>query len=161
VSLPVWIVAVAIGAGCTTTRIVWVGRYIASHTHGTVTAGADDGARQLRVVGVTGPDSDATPTCKSWSYDIGEHADLIWPWPGDYRMRARVSRIGHPDFFISGRVTVENWKCYLPAMACDNPIPNATSCRLILEPRKCQGIWFPDKRYPASYPARRCEVAEA
>ena len=152
-------IAVAIGAGCTSTKIVWVGRFVSSSTHGTVTARVADGARELRVVGFTGPDSDATPTCKSWSYDIGEHADLIWPWPGDYRMRARVSRVGHPDFVISGRVTVENWKCYLPAMTCDSPIPNASSCRLILEPRECRGIWFPDKRYPSSSPTRRCEVS--
>jgi hypothetical protein len=150
-----WILAATVGGGCRRTHIDSVGRYHSSIAYGLVTAHATaDGGRALAVVGVIGPDSDATPICRSWSYGIREQADLIWAWPGDYQMSARVSPVGHPDFFISGRVTVEDSKCYLPAMTCDSRKEKANACRLVLEPRKCAGIWFPARSINLR---RRCE----
>ena len=151
-------IAAAIGAGCTRTDIVMVGRYKPNPYGGNVAARVADAARALVVVGVTGPDSDATPTCKDWSYSIGAHAERIYAYPGGYRMSARVSRVGQPDFVISGRVAVEDGRCYLPAMTCEGPIQNARSCRLILERETCPTVWFPRMKYPDSHPTRRCEV---
>ena len=155
--LPMWIIAAAVGAGCKYTNTVFVGRYISSITGGSVLVRAADGTRALAVVGVTGPDSDATSVCKSWNYRIAEDRDVMWAWPGGYQMTARVARVGYSDSFISGRVTVEEGKCYRPAMSCDGPVWEAASCRLTLEPKTCEAVWFPQARYPASYPPRRCE----
>jgi hypothetical protein len=145
----VWSVAAVVGAGCVHMRTYVVGRRVGSDDFALVTARAASG--EVAVVGATGPDSDATATCSSLSYRIGNDATHLHMWPGTYRIDASVSRTeGRPKFFITGRITVEPGKCYVPAMTCDGLVRDAATCRLAVTATECESRASRNKIYPAS-----------